>query len=144
MFPPATTLGTHISRKPVPGPAEPPLHMQVACNSREYKINTSIVYWHPGPMLYARGVRLWPASNQPFLNPKWPHNHAPITPNFPSGSGREIVGDYVEKWMLAHHFSHYHKRRFPKDGVRTGRCDQPLSWENVIVYNFKCLGGRPS
>ena len=23
--------------------------------------------------------------------------HAPITPNFLSGSGREIIGDYVEK-----------------------------------------------
>ena len=26
-----------------------------------------------------------------------PNSHAPITPNFPSGPSREIVGDYVEK-----------------------------------------------
>ena len=38
-------------------------------------------------------------------------SHAPITPNFPSGSSREIVGDDVEKYMLAHHFSHYYRRR---------------------------------
>ena len=36
---------------------------------------------------------------------------APITPNFPSGSSREIAGDYVVKYMLAHHFSHYYSRR---------------------------------
>ena len=27
------------------------------------------------------------------------------------GSSHEIVEDYVEKWMLAHHFSHYYNRR---------------------------------
>ena len=37
--------------------------------------------------------------------------HAPITPNFPSGSSHEIVGDYVEIQMLAHHFSHSYSRR---------------------------------
>ena len=36
------------------------------------------------------------------------HSGPPITPDFPSGSSRETVGDYVEKWrMLAHHLSHY-------------------------------------
>ena len=35
----------------------------------------------------------------------------PITPHFPFGSNCEIVGDYVEKQMLAHHFSHYHNQR---------------------------------
>ena len=34
--------------------------------------------------------------------------HALITPNFPSGSNHEIVGDYVKKWMLVHHFSYYY------------------------------------
>ena len=35
----------------------------------------------------------------------------PITPNFPFGSSCEIVGDYVKKQMMAHHFSHYYSRR---------------------------------
>ena len=35
----------------------------------------------------------------------------PITPNFPSGSSREIIGYYVENKMLAHHFSHYYNWR---------------------------------
>ena len=39
------------------------------------------------------------------------NNHAPITPNFPSGSSHEIARDYVPKEMLAHHFSHYYRRR---------------------------------
>ena len=34
--------------------------------------------------------------------------HAPITPNFSFGSNCEIIGGYVEKWMLAHHFTHYY------------------------------------
>ena len=33
--------------------------------------------------------------------------HAPITPNFPSNSNREIVGDHVREQVLARHFSHY-------------------------------------
>ena len=37
--------------------------------------------------------------------------HAPITPKLPPGFSREIVGDYVEKQMLAHHFSHYYSQR---------------------------------
>jgi hypothetical protein len=37
--------------------------------------------------------------------------HAPITPNFPFGFNCEIVGDYVQIWMLAHHFLHYYSRR---------------------------------
>ena len=41
----------------------------------------------------------------------WSAPHVPITPNFPSHSGYEIVEDYDEKWMLAHHFSHYYSRR---------------------------------
>ena len=44
----------------------------------------------------------------PDVGPPVLQTHAPITPNFPSGSSREIVGDYVEKYMLAHHFSHYY------------------------------------
>ena len=39
------------------------------------------------------------------------HPRAPITPNFPPGSSHEIVGDNVENWMLAHHFSHYYNQR---------------------------------
>ena len=34
-----------------------------------------------------------------------------ITPKFPSSFSREIVGDYVKKYMLAHHFSHYYSWR---------------------------------
>ena len=41
----------------------------------------------------------------------WLGHHAPITPTFMSGSSREIAWDYVEKWMLAHHFSHYYSRK---------------------------------
>jgi hypothetical protein len=52
------------------------------------------------------------------------HSQAPITPNFPSGSTRDIVGDYVQKEMLARHLSHYYSREMSTDGVRTGRCDQ--------------------
>ena len=37
--------------------------------------------------------------------------HAPTTPKFLSGSSREIVGDCVEKKMLAHHFSQCYSRR---------------------------------
>ena len=37
--------------------------------------------------------------------------HAPITPTVPSDSNRVIVGDYVEKYMLAHHFAHYYNWR---------------------------------
>jgi hypothetical protein len=37
--------------------------------------------------------------------------HAPITLNFPFGFNCEIVGDYVQIWMLAHHFLHYYSRR---------------------------------
>ena len=37
--------------------------------------------------------------------------HALITPKFPSGSSHESDGDYIEKWMLAHHFSHYYSQR---------------------------------
>ena len=33
----------------------------------------------------------------PDVGPPVLQTHAPITPNFPSGSSREIVGDYVEK-----------------------------------------------
>ena len=38
-------------------------------------------------------------------------SHAPITPTFPSSSSREIAKDYVEKYILAHHFSHYYSQR---------------------------------
>ena len=37
--------------------------------------------------------------------------HAPITPNFPFGSSREIAGDYVKNQMMAHQFFHYYNRR---------------------------------
>ena len=36
--------------------------------------------------------------------------HVPITPNILSSSTCEIGVDYVGKWMLAHHFSHYSDR----------------------------------
>ena len=42
---------------------------------------------------------------------KQPISHALITPKLMSGSNREIVEDYVEKQMLAHHFSHSYSRR---------------------------------
>ena len=35
-------------------------------------------------------------------------SHALIKPTFPSGLSYEILWDYVEKWVLAHYFSHYH------------------------------------
>ena len=37
--------------------------------------------------------------------------HALITPKLTSSFSFEIAGDYVEKYMLAHHFSHYYSRR---------------------------------
>ena len=35
--------------------------------------------------------------NRPLVTDEPVEIDAPITPNFPSGSSREIVGDYVEK-----------------------------------------------
>ena len=35
----------------------------------------------------------------------------PITPNFLFDSNHEVVGDYVQKHMLAYHFSNYYNRR---------------------------------
>ena len=32
--------------------------------------------------------------------------------DFPSGDSREIVGDYVHKWMLGQHFSHHYNHRW--------------------------------
>ena len=52
--------------------------------------------------------------------------HVPITPNLPSSCSYEIVGDYVEKQMLVHHFSHCYNRKMPMDGVGIRWCDQRL------------------
>ena len=43
------------------------------------------------------GGQAWAARSGPVNGKKFEPTHAPITPNFPSGSSREIVGDYVEK-----------------------------------------------
>ena len=51
--------------------------------------------------------------------------YASITANFPSGFNHEIVGDYVQKYMLVHHFSHYYSRKY-----RRMVCDQLLSLRN--------------
>jgi hypothetical protein len=55
-------------------------------------------------------LRYW-LRPRPKFNPTCIKIHAPITPNFPYGLSHEIVEDYVEKLMLAHHFSHYYSRR---------------------------------
>jgi hypothetical protein len=45
------------------------------------------------------------------LATKAPLTHILITPKFPLGSNCEIVGDYVAKYMMVHHFSHYYSER---------------------------------
>lgn len=34
--------------------------------------------------------------------------HVPVTPSFPSNFNCEIVGGYVKKQLLVHHYSHYY------------------------------------
>jgi len=46
----------------------------------------------------------------------------PITSNFPSGSSTAIAGGYIEKQMLAHHFSHFRSRRCLSDEWCQNRC----------------------
>lgn len=57
------------------------------------------------------------------LRPVVSQTHASITPKLSSGSNRENVGDYVEKWMLARHFSDYYSRKCPMEGVITSGYD---------------------
>jgi hypothetical protein len=61
------------------------------------------------------------------LRPVVSQTHAPITTKSPSSSNREIVGDYVEKWMLTHHFSQCYSHKYPTDTVITGQCEEPLN-----------------
>ena len=49
---------------------------------------------------------------------------------FPFGSNCEIAGDYVEKQMLAHHFSHYYSRRCLRMVSELAGVISPLSGEN--------------
>ena len=52
----------------------------------------------PGVFFFSfPGGQAWAARSGPVNGKKFEPTHAPITPNFPSGSSREIVGDYVEK-----------------------------------------------
>ena len=53
-----------------------------------------------------------------------------ITPNCPSGLSHEVDGDYVEKWMLAHHFPHYYSH---PDGDANGGC---LKWPTSVMSPF--------
>lgn len=65
--------------------------------------------------------------------------HAPTTPKFPSGSICEIAGNYVHKWMLAHHFCILLQLKMPTDGVKMGRWNQPFTL--VIVGDGYGGGG---
>ena len=58
--------------------------------------------------------------------------HTPITPYFSFGSTHEIVGDHVEKQMLAYLFFTLLQPQMPTDGVRTGRGDHPLTKKHTI------------
>ena len=48
--------------------------------------------------------------------------HAPITPNFPFGSSREIAGDYVKNQMMGPPIFSLLQPEMPTDGVETTRC----------------------
>jgi hypothetical protein len=76
---------------------------RIAHSRKEKPCKTHLHHWQTHNLLnqYSQGKLCTGAT----------HTHAPITPNFPSGSSRKIVGDYVEKHMSAHHFSHYYSRR---------------------------------
>ena len=67
-----------------------------------------------------------------------PTAHALITPNFPSGSSCEIVGDYVEKINVGPPLFTLLQPKMPTDGVRTDWCDQPLNQHNHTCS--RCCG----
>ena len=55
--------------------------------------------------------------------------HALITPNFPCGSSHEIAGDYAQKWMLRHHFSHYYNRKCQQMVLVVTGVINPSPWD---------------
>ena len=77
------------------------------------------------------------------------HSHALITLNFPSGSNREMVGDYVHKQALVHHFSHYDSWRcrwmvyffYRKSIFFLSRVDFYIFLYSVIFLVFKLYFG---
>ena len=76
--------------------------------------------------------------------PVWSTPQAPITPNFLFGSNRGIVGDYVEKWMLAHHFSHYFSRRCCQSVPQVANVINPSGPDHtklsVWILSWNCWG----
>ena len=60
--------------------------------------------------------------------------HAPITPNFPSGSNCEIVGVRLRSEIdVGPPLFTSSQSEMPTDGVRIGRCDQPLKRASVAL-----------
>ena len=53
-------------------------------------------------------------------------SRAPVTPNFPYGSSREIDGNYIQKINIGPPLFTLLQPKMLMDDVRIGWCDEPL------------------